>query len=150
MKKIALISLLLLTSCMTTPTPEPTAASAPPAVLVSADNAYAPQPEDANLTRTTVVVSSVSLIERLDLTPTRVEVDLVGSLPTTCNQIRMEVGLPNAQYEININLYSVIKPDKKCEQVLQQFEASVLLGVYSNGRYDVFINGGRVGDFVVY
>ncbi|MCC6260300.1 MAG: hypothetical protein IT311_05495 [Anaerolineales bacterium] len=150
MKKIIYVFLLALTGCIAAPTAEPTPAPAPPAVLVSADNAYAPQPGDANLTRATVVVSSVSLIERLDLSPTRVEVNLAGSLPTTCNQLRLEVGLPNERYEINISLYSVVTSGAKCEQVLQQFEASVLLGVYSNGRYEVFINGGRVGDFIVY
>lgn len=150
MRKIACVFLLFLSGCLAAPTPEPTPTPAPPAVLVSADNPYIPQPEDANLTKAEVIVSSTSLIERFDLTPTRVEVDVTGSLSTTCNQLRMEVGLPDAQYQINIKLYSVVKSGAKCEQVLQQFEASVLLGVYSNGRYTVFINGGRLGDFVVY
>jgi len=151
MKKIYwLILTSLLSACITVPTPEPTPTSAPPSVLVSADNPYIPQSSDSNLTQGNVEVSSVSLIERVDLNPTRVEVNLIGSLPTTCSQLRMEVGLPNEQYQIDIKLYSVVKPDPKCEQVLQQFEASVLLGVYSNGRYTVSINGGLVGDFIVY
>jgi hypothetical protein len=140
----------LLSACIPTSTPEPTATITVPSVLASADNAYNLQPGEDNLARAGVEISSVSLIERVELNPIRVEVDFLGSLPTTCNQLRMDVGLPNAQYQINIDLYSVVKPGPKCEQVLQQFEASILLGVYSAGRYTVFVNGGRVGDFVVY
>jgi hypothetical protein len=132
------------------PTPEPTATVSLPSVLVSADNAYQLQPDEANLVHAGVEISSISLIERVELDPIRVEVDFLGSLPTTCNQLRMEVGLPDNQYRINITLYSVVKPGPKCEQVLQQFEANTLLGVYSAGRYTVWVNGGPVGDFVVY
>jgi hypothetical protein len=142
--------MLLLSACIAVPTAEPTATISVPSVLVSADNAYLLKPDEATLTRGGVEISSVGLIERVELDPIRVEVDFLGSLPTTCNQLRMEVGLPNDQYQININVYSIIKPGPKCEQVLQQFEANILLGVYSAGRYTVLVNGGTVGDFVVY
>lgn len=140
----------LLSACVTVPTPEPTPTITRPFVLVSADNPYILQPGEETLTRAGVEVSSVSLIERVDLDPIRVEVDFLGSLPTTCNQPRMEIGLPNDQYQINIVLYSVVKTGPKCEQVLQQFEANILLGIYSSGRYTVLVNGGLVGDFIVY
>jgi hypothetical protein len=140
----------LLSACIAAPTPEPTTAVALPSVLVSADNPFLPEEGDANLTQAGVEIESINLVERVDMNPTRVEVDFIGSLPTTCNQLRMEVGLPNEQYQINIKIYSVVKPDPKCEQVLQQFSQSILLGVYSNGRYTVWVNGGLVGDFVVY
>ena len=145
-----IISAALLSACIAIPTAEPTATAALPSVLVSADNSYLPQPGDANLTQAGVEIESINLVERVDMDPIRVQVDFSGSLPTTCNQLRMEVGLPNAQYQIDIKMYSVVKPGPKCEQVLQQFSASVLLGQYSNGRYTVLVNGGLVGDFVVY
>jgi hypothetical protein len=140
----------LLSACIAAPTPQPTATTALPSVLVSADNSFLPEPGDANLTQAGVELESINLVERVDMNPVRVEVDFIGSLPTTCNQLRMEVGLPNEQYQINIKIYSIVKPDPKCEQVLQQFSKSILLGVYSNGRYTVWVNGGLVGDFVVY
>jgi hypothetical protein len=135
---------------MEVPTPQPTATISLPSVLVSADNAYRLQPGEETLTRGGLEISSVSLIERVELNPVRVEVNFLGSLPTTCNQLRLEVGLPDDQYQINIAAYSIVTSGPKCENVLQQFEASILLGVYSSGRYTVLINGGRVGDFVVY
>jgi hypothetical protein len=141
---------VLISGCIPTPTPQPTVSVPPPSVLISANNEYRLQPDEETLTRGGVEISSVSLIERVDLNPIRVEVNFIGSLPTTCNQLRLEVGLPDDQYQINITAYSIVKPGPKCEQVLQQFEASILLGVYSPGRYVVLINGGTVGDFVVY
>jgi hypothetical protein len=154
MKLMVMIRWLLLTSllsaCVPIPTAEPTATISVPSVLISADNQYRLQPDEETLTRGGVEFSSVSLIERVDLNPVRVEVDFLGSLPTTCNQLRLEVGLPDDQYQINITAYSIVTSGPKCEQVLQQFEANILLGVYSPGRYIVLINGGAVGDFVVY
>jgi hypothetical protein len=82
----------------------------PPSVLISADNEYRLQPDEETLTRGGVEISSVSLIERVDLNPIRVEVNFLGSLPTTCNQLRLEVGLPDDQYQINITAYSIVKP----------------------------------------
>jgi hypothetical protein len=141
---------VLLGGCIPTPTPQPTVSIPPPSVLISADNPYLLQPDEETLTRGGVEISSVSLIERVDINPVRVQVSFLGSLPTTCNQLRLEVGLPDDRYQINIIAYTIVKPGPKCEQVLQQFEASILLGVYTPGRYLVLINGGTVGDFVVY
>src|SRR5688500_5559932 len=98
MKKMYwLILTSLFSACIALPTPEPTPTIVPPSVLVSADNPYYPQPSDANLTQAVVELSSVSLLERVDLNPVRVEVGFIGSLPTICNQLRMEVELPNEQ-----------------------------------------------------
>jgi hypothetical protein len=141
---------ILLTGCIAAPTPEATATAVPPSIFVSADNPYGPLPGDETLTRGGLEITSINLVERIDLDPTRVEVKFLGSLPSTCNELRMEVGLPDDQYQINITTYTVIKPTPKCEQVLQQFEATVRLGVYSSGRYFVLINGTAIGDFVVY
>ncbi|MFN8411409.1 MAG: hypothetical protein U0Z26_03375 [Anaerolineales bacterium] len=142
---------LLLSACVTaTPAPEPTPTIVPPSVLVSADNAYGPLPTDASLRQAGVVLSSVNLIERTDLNPSRVELDFLGSMPSTCNQLRIEVGLPNEQYQIFVTIYSLVNTKIKCDNVFQLFDASVLLGVYSPGRYTVWVNGGQVGDFVTY
>jgi hypothetical protein len=47
-------------------------------------------------------------------------------------------------------VYSLMNPDINCDNVFQQFEADVLLGVYSPGRYTVWINNGLIGDFIIY
>ncbi len=97
-----------------------------------------------------VTLTSISLSERFDLTPSRVVVRLLGSMPSVCNELRVEVNLPDAQGRIFMDVYSLINKDMDCDNVFQQFEATILLGTYSSGRYTIWINEGLIGDFVAY
>ena len=141
---------IFLTACLAARPQPSTPTIPPPSVLVSADNPFGAQPGDASLRRTSLVINSINLNERVDLDPTRVEVGLSGSLPNTCSQLRVEVSLPDSRYQISIEAYSVTNPSQPCDNVLRQFDARVLLGVYSAGRYTVWVNQGKVGDFVTY
>jgi len=64
--------------------------------------------------------------------------------------LRMEIDAPDIKREVHIKAYSVSKPAVKCDNVFQQFEAHVLLGVYSTGVYTLWINDGFAGDFTMY
>ncbi len=141
---------LILSACITQPTPEPTATASMPFVFKSADNPYAPRPEDANLQIGGVELTSLDLAEQVESSPIRVQVRFLGSLPRACNELRIDVGTPNDQYQIFVEIYSLVDSKVECENVFQQFEASILLGVYSAGRYTVWVNGGLIGDFVTY
>ena len=141
---------LLLSACITSPTPVPTVTASEPFVLKSADNPYAPKAEDANLQIGGVELTSLNLSEQVENTPVRVELRFTGSLPRACNELRIDVGTPNDEYQILVTVYSLVDIKIECENVFQQFEASVLLGVYSAGRYTVWVNGSLVGDFVTY
>ncbi|NOH03656.1 MAG: hypothetical protein HND47_17690 [Chloroflexi bacterium] len=132
------------------PTAEPTATAYAPYRITPEDNPYAPQTSDLGMQIASVTITSVSLLERLDLTPPRVAVSILGSMPSVCNELRINVNLPDENYRIFIEMYSLVNPDVQCDNVFQQFEASVLLGTYSSGRYTVWINEGLVGDFVSY
>jgi hypothetical protein len=144
------LTLLILTACITTPTPAPTVTPAGPSIITAEDNAYAPKPGDNGLERTGVILTSINLTERSDLDPVRVELNLFGSLPSVCNELRVAMNPPNERYEIFIEVYSVVNANLDCENVFRQFEASLLFGVYSSGRYTVWVNDGLIGDFVVF
>ncbi len=145
-----LILALLIEACMPVPTPEPTSTPVTPLVLVTADNPYGPQPGDGSLQVATVDMTSIDLVERFDLDPTRVELRILGSVPSVCNELRVEVSLPDDNYQIFVEVYSLVNSKVDCDNVFQQFEATILLGVYSNGRYTVWVNNGLIGDFVTY
>lgn len=150
MNRTLLVSLVFtFTACAATPTPEPAAAAAP-IVLAAEDNPYAPRPEDTALQRAGVLLTSLDLSDTTDLTPARVRLNLLGSLPSVCNELRVELSPPNDQYQIFIEVYSMVSPNLNCDNVFQQFEAGILFGVYSPGIYTVWINEGLIGDFVVY
>ena len=149
MKKFFLFTAtLLLSACVAIPAPQPTGTTALPYLTLAEDNPYAPQPGDTNLHIAGVTISSIRLIERFDLSPVRVEVDFSGSVPSVCNELRIKVNPPNEKYQVFLDIYSLVNSNINCDNVFQQFETSVLLGLYSPGRFTVWVNGGLVGDFV--
>jgi len=147
-RHVSLFIVFILSACFAQPIPESTPTAGAPFLIKPADNPYVPRPEDINLQIGGVILTSLDLVERPDSTPVRVALNLLGSLPRACNELRMEVADPNQQYQIFVKVYSLVNSNVKCEDVFQQFEATVLLGVYSAGRYTVWVNNELVGDFV--
>ncbi|MBI5823213.1 MAG: hypothetical protein HZB18_04240 [Chloroflexi bacterium] len=147
---IFILPILILTSCIVVPTPAPTSAIAVPVIILVEENPYRPQSKDVGLRLASAIVNNASLLERFDLDPFRVELKIAGSLPSVCNELRIDVAPPNASFQIFIEVYSLINTDIDCDNVFQQFEASLLLGVYSDGRYTVWVNESFAGDFITY
>ena len=142
--------IILVSGCIPAPTVEPTPTAYAPYRITPEENPYAPLTGDLGLQIAGVTITSVSLSERLDLTPTRVMLRIQGSMPSVCNQLRVTISLPDENFRIFIEAYSLVNKDIKCDAVFQQFEADILLGTYSSGRCTVWVNGGLVGDFVSY
>lgn len=151
MKKAVLIfCAFLLSACLAQPATAPTLAATAnaPYVIKQADNPYAPQTGDTGWKRGEVILTSTNLSERSDLTPIQNEFRALGSMPNTCSKLRIIVNPPNDTFQIFIEIYSVTGPKLKCNNVFQQFDATVLLGIYSAGRYTIWVNDSYVGDFV--
>lgn len=145
-----LILLLTLGACFPVPTPEPTPTAYVPYRITLEENPYASQTGDLGRQIAGVTITSVSLAERFDLTPPRVVVGILGSMPSVCSELRIEVEPPDENFRIFIEVYSLMDSDVTCDRVFQRFEASILLGTYSSGRYTVWVNDGLAGDFVTY
>ena len=151
MKQINMIILtLLLSGCIVTPTPQPTSTINVPFVIKQEENPFAPKPEDTSKRQTGVILTSLNLSEHPDLTPVRAELNILGSVPSSCHELRVKINPPTAAYEIFIEIYSIVNPNLNCEDVFQQIETSILLGVYSAGRYSIWVNDELVGDIVSY
>jgi hypothetical protein len=147
---LLILFLPILIACLSAPAAEPTATAIPPREITPGENPYAPQTADLNLQPAGVTVTSVNLSEQFDLAPRRASVSILGYMPGVCNKLRINVNPPDEERRIFIEVYSLMDPGAACESVFQQFEANVLLGTYTDGRYTVWVNGERVGDFVVY
>jgi hypothetical protein len=139
---------LIMSGCAAQPAPQPTPTVGAPFILTAVENPHAPKPEDISRQTGGVVLTSMNLSERTNVTPPRVELNILGLLPRLCNELRVEVADPNDEFQIMVNVYSLVDSNIKCENVFQQFETSILLGVYSPGRYTVLVNDEMVGDFV--
>lgn len=136
------------------PATEPPASTAPPIMVEPTqrpvpkpiNNAYLPQPEDSNFSRGAVFIDSSDLLI-MESYPIQIALVLKGNLPTPCNQLRVVANPPDEQNQIQVEVYSVIDPAQMCVQVLEPFEANIMLGSFPSGHYSVWVNGEMVGEF---
>lgn len=149
---LSLLMVFLLTGCVAVPTPNPapTATAAPPYRISPDENPHQPQIEDVGRRIESVTITSVILSERYEFSPPRSALSMVGYMPSVCNELRVNIDPPDEQFRVFIEVYSLVNPDIQCDNVFQQFEANILFGTYSPGRYYVWINDSLVGDFVSY
>ena len=151
MKKFALLfQIVILSACLAQPIIESTPTPNIPLLLKQDDNPYAPQPQDSVKTQAGVILTSLDLSERSDLNPAQTELIILGSMPSVCNELRVNVNPPDNTYRVFVEIYSIMDPKLKCDNVFQQFKTTLLLGVYSAGQYSLWVNDAFVGNFVAY
>lgn len=110
------------------------------------NNEYLPQPGDSNFSRGNVYIDTSDLLI-MESYPVQIALVLKGNLPTPCNQLRVVANPPDEQNRIQVEVYSVIDPAMTCIQVLDPFEANIMLGSFPSGHYTVWVNGEMVGEF---
>lgn len=150
MRKKILLIFILISACSIIPTVEPTETPASPYRITPDENIYAPRTEDLGKQIAGVTITAVSLSEKYEYSPPRAMLNILGYMPSVCNELRVQINPPDENYRVFIEVYSLINPNINCENVFQQFEANILFGYYSKGRYTVWINDNLVGDFVSY
>ncbi len=72
-----------------------------------------------------------------------------GSLPTPCNQLQTSLKAPDEQNRIQVEVFSLLPPDKMCAQVLVPFDTNIPLGSLKSGKYSVILNGAQVSELTV-
>lgn len=145
-----LIAAFLIGACIPVPTAEPTPTASPPYRITPDENPHQPRVEDVGRQIAAVTITSVDLSERYDFSPPRAVLGLIGYMPSVCNELRVDIAPPDENFNVFIEVYSLVNPGVQCDSVFQQFETSILLGTYSPGRYYIWINETLVGDFVSY
>ena len=111
-----------------------------------AESPFAPRPGDESLQRGPVFVDSSELLQ-LESYPVQISAHLKGSLPSPCHELRVKVSGPDAQNQIQLEVYSLADPYAACAAVLQPFEASIPLGSFPKGKYTIWVNGEMMGEF---
>lgn len=69
-----------------------------------------------------------------------------GSLPTPCHSVRASISEPDAQNQINVEVFSLVDPNLTCVQVLEPFQTGINLGSLPQGSYTVLLNGEQVAE----
>ena len=113
--------------------------------ILSIQNPFNPVPGDEGLVRGNAVVDSVQW--NTPKNATQGELVFKGSLPTPCNQLRLNFLPLTADKRLEVDAYSVSKPDEICIQVIQEFEAVVTLTGLGQGDYTVFVNDQQMLNF---
>lgn len=112
----------------------------------SARSPLEPLPDEARLSRGKVFIEGTQL-QILESFPVQIMLEVSGTLPTPCHQLRMMMNPPDEKNKIELELYSLVDPDMMCVQMLQFFEERINLGSFPSGDYEIFLNGDKVGDF---
>lgn len=136
--------LLSISGCALVPDQPPTPTPTPPLP----PSGFEPQPGDEKLQRDRVLLDmeNSSLVVRESLPP-QVSVNLNGSLSDPCHELRVVVSQPNAQREINLDVYSVYDPNMMCIMVIRPFSVVIPLGTYTGGHFTVYVNRQLIGEF---
>ncbi len=117
-----------------------------PLPLPSPESPFAPQPGDAALQRGPVFLDATELLQ-LESYPVQIVVHLQGSLPSPCHQLRVSVSGPDAQNQIQLEVYSLADPNQICAAVLSPIDEGIALGSFPTGQYTVWVNGVMIGEF---
>lgn len=122
----------------------PTSAVNPPATKPL----FAPVPGDDKLQRGNIFLDASRLLSTASFPP-QLFLELAGSLPTPCHQLRVQVPPPNAQNQIRISVYSLADPSAMCAQMIAPFNTNVSLGNLAKGKYTVWVNDKQIGEFTM-
>ena len=100
---------------------------------------YSAKDTDRNLKRADVFVDSAEVIEE-SIRPGKASLNIRGSLPTPCHDLRAVVRHRDGTDRVDIALYSVFDPQKMCAQELKPFSIQVALPqnavvIYLNGKF---------------
>jgi hypothetical protein len=141
------LSVFLLAGCATvraaTPKPSPTSAS------LQIDNPDAPQAGDKAFTVDTVEFVSAE-VTNLENSPVQVQLTILYRLPTPCHQTRITVSQPDSNGRINIEMYSLMKPNTACTlmALATPLQTTLKLGNIPAGHYTIYINNAKAAEFV--
>ena len=137
-----LLALILLAACA--PNPDQPISNDDPPPLKFDDTI--PRPADNNLIRGNAYIESTDLLT-MESYPLQFTLTISGSLPTPCNQLRVEVKPPDEENNIIVDVYSLIAPDTMCVEMLQPFSQNIPLGSFPSGHYTLWVNGEKVAEF---
>jgi hypothetical protein len=94
-----------------------------------------------------VFLESSQLLQQ-ETFPPRIFLRISGDLPTPCHVLKFLVNPPDAENQIQVQIWSESNPKGMCAQMLQPFEESIPLEMegLASGRYSVGLNGKRIGE----
>ncbi len=79
--------------------------------------------------------------------PVQVRLELAGTLPSACHILDYAVTLPGAERVIEVEAEAKLEEGAQCSEGAQPFRQGIGLGSYTDGEYQILLNGEPVGEF---
>ena len=102
-----------------------------------------PRP-DANQSEE-LIIESVELLQA-ESWPVQVFLELTGTLPSACHNLDYAVILPDEDGVIEVEAQATLEKGSECSQQAQSFRQAIGLGSYTEGNFQVLLNGEAVGE----
>ncbi|MFQ5922830.1 MAG: hypothetical protein ACE5M4_08300 [Anaerolineales bacterium] len=93
-----------------------------------------------------LLIESVELLQA-ESWPVQVRLELAGTLPSACHSLDYAVTLPGADGVIEVEAQAMLEEGSECSNGAQPFRQGIGLGSYTDGDYQVLLNGEPVGEF---
>jgi inhibitor of cysteine peptidase len=92
-----------------------------------------------------LIIESVELLQ-LESWPVQLQIELSGTLPSACHSLDYAVILPDDDAVIAVEAQAKLEENSECSQGVQSFRQGIGLGSYTEGNFQVLLNGEPVGD----
>lgn len=92
-----------------------------------------------------LTVESVELLQ-LESWPVQFQMELAGTLPSACHSLDYAVILPDEDRVIEVEAHATLEKGSECNQEAQSFRQGIGLGSYTEGSFQVLLNGDPVGE----
>ena len=93
-----------------------------------------------------LLIESVELIQA-ESWPVQVRLELAGTLPSACHSLDYSVVLPGAGRVIEVEVQAILEKGSECSGEPEPFRQGIGLGSYTDGDFQVLLNGEPVGEF---
>ncbi|MFV1860058.1 MAG: hypothetical protein ACC647_12005, partial [Anaerolineales bacterium] len=93
-----------------------------------------------------LLIESAELLQA-ESWPVQVRLELAGTLPSACHSLDYAVVLPGAGREIEVEVQAIFEEGSECSGEPQPFRQGIGLGSYTDGDFQVLLNGEPVGEF---
>lgn len=79
--------------------------------------------------------------------PVQVSLEIAGILTSSCHELETQVYGPDGSGQIRVEVVEEIVEETECRAGGEAFREAIPLGNYTEGRYEVLLNGESVGTF---
>lgn len=92
-----------------------------------------------------LIIESVELLQA-ESWPVQIFLELTGTLPSACHNLDYAVILPDEDGVIVVEAQATLEKGSECSQQAQLFRQAIGLGSYTEGNFQVLLNGEAVGE----